>query len=424
MVAMGLMGVSGIVFNIMVGRSYAPAVLGIFNQVFAIHMVVSQMAVGGIHLSILKHIPELAAHPGEAATALRAALGVAALLGGAVCVVLTLLAEPLARLLESPSVHLGLLLVVPGIWLFGLNKVLLLAICGAGHLKSYALLSGTRYVLILLFLLGAIGLGVEGDYLPGVLTLSELFLLLPVGARTWWLFRTSAPTGSVFAWSRRHMAFGARAFFSNLAIEVNARVDILLLGVFLPDRMVGIYSFAALFTEGMLQFSSAMRQVVSPRIAVFAVQGEWAGLAELIRRMQRHFVPVMAVLCLVAWLLFAPLVEVLLGSREYLEGEIPFAILMLGVVVGARALPFQFLLNQCGFPGQNALLMMAVALTKAVGNLVLIPVWGLEGAALGTVISLLAMEPYLRGLTRRSLGVDLWRLHAPHGGRMGSDNMD
>jgi O-antigen/teichoic acid export membrane protein len=43
-VSLGIAGVCGIVVNYLVGEVYGPAALGVFNQVFAVYVVASQLA--------------------------------------------------------------------------------------------------------------------------------------------------------------------------------------------------------------------------------------------------------------------------------------------------------------------------------------------------------------------------------------------
>src|SRR5690349_7530199 len=46
-----ILGLSGVLINILIGYAYDASALGVFNQVFAVYIFFSQLAVGGIHLS-------------------------------------------------------------------------------------------------------------------------------------------------------------------------------------------------------------------------------------------------------------------------------------------------------------------------------------------------------------------------------------
>ena len=54
--SLGILACSGIIINIFIARYYGSSYLGVFNQVFAIYILLSQFAIGGVHFSTLKHI--------------------------------------------------------------------------------------------------------------------------------------------------------------------------------------------------------------------------------------------------------------------------------------------------------------------------------------------------------------------------------
>ncbi len=53
-------GSTGLFLTILIGAQYGPAVLGAFNIVFAIYIILSQVAAFGVHHSVLKHMAEFA----------------------------------------------------------------------------------------------------------------------------------------------------------------------------------------------------------------------------------------------------------------------------------------------------------------------------------------------------------------------------
>ena len=69
--------------------------------------------------------------------------------------------------------------------------------------------------------------------------------------------------------------YGAKSALAGVMLELNAKVDIWMIGVFLSDKLVGIYTFAAMVAEGvyqllvvlqtLLRFSSMLRSQVLHR---------------------------------------------------------------------------------------------------------------------------------------------------------------
>ena len=51
---------------------------------------------------------------------------------------------------------------------------------------------------------------------------------------------------------------------------MNTRIDVIMLGFFLDDKSVGIYSFAAFFAEGFLQLIIVIQNNLNPKIALLS----------------------------------------------------------------------------------------------------------------------------------------------------------
>src|SRR5690242_5229198 len=102
-VSLGIAGVCGVAVNYLVGVEYGASVLGVFNQVFAIYIVVSQLAVLGVHSSVVYHVA--ASHdPEEKRAIVTSALVVTLALSLAMGAVFLALAAPLGWMLDSPGV--------------------------------------------------------------------------------------------------------------------------------------------------------------------------------------------------------------------------------------------------------------------------------------------------------------------------------
>jgi Na+-driven multidrug efflux pump len=80
------------------------------------------------------------------------------------------------------------------------------------------------------------------------------------------------------------------------------------------------------------------------------------------------------------------------------------AILGAGVFVVSGFVPFDGVLLHAGRPEYYTLFTFAIAASNAVLNLLLIPVLGIQGAALGTALALALSVPYLSVIMRWQLG--------------------
>jgi len=384
--SLAVLAVSGLAANLLIMYWRGPDALGVFNEVFAIYIVVSQLAVGGAQISALKHC----AHAQDDLPRCGAIASSALMLVGAASLAMALGLHAsrgaIGAALDSPAVARGVGFVCPGLVFFSLNKVLANVLIGLRNMRAYAVFQASRYVLIVAGVVVLLGLGLPAPHLALSLTLAEavLFVLMAayVQARLFPLkFSLSRETR---AWLRRHFSFGIRSLLSGVMSEMNTRVDVLLLGYFLSDALVGVYSFASIFAEGFAQLTIVVRFNVEPIIGKMFSQGEQAGIHALAQRIRAAFYPVMILLGTVAVLAFPVLICLQRSATRAWGSWGVFAILVAGAVGGCGYRPFLGVLVQGGRPGVYSLVMIGSVLVNALLNVCLIPLWGIYGSALAT----------------------------------------
>lgn len=384
LVSFGILAVSGVVMNVVIFRAYGEDALGIFNQVFAFYIMLSQVAVLGIHFSALKHVSHNQndrARCADIATAATVLVGVLGLLVGAVTYAARYV---VAELWESPGVGIGLALTAPGLMFFALNKVLLNILNGLRCMRAYAVFQALRIIFILAGIVALITLGQPEAYLAASLTLAEVTLFVLLASYLHIRLLPFSFSMRLRSWITEHIHFGVRGFLSGALAEINTRVDVLMLGFMCSDALVGVYSFAALLAEGFGQIAMVLRRVVDPILGARFAAHEAEQIPAHAARIRRVAYPMMALVTLVA------IVGYPLGLRIVAPGDslaaswTVFAILMVGVFVNAGYRPFLGILLQGGRPGTHTVLITILVTGNAVLNAVLIPWLQIYGAAIAT----------------------------------------
>jgi len=395
-------GIAGIALSAAIALGYTDSVLGSFNQVFAAYIFFSQFAVLGIHHSVLTHVAA-AAEKDAATPIIRTGLATA-------CVPATLFAGlfyasagPISAMLESPAVATGIRYAAPGLFFFALNKVSLSAINGSRHMRAYALLTAGRF----LFMLGFFGLALRGNLtgaeLPAILSLAEglTFVLSLAALRPLLVGAKRGPEKT--AWVGRHIAFGLKGFLGGVVVELNTRVDVLMLGVFLSDAAVGMYSFAALVAEGLAQLLTVLRQNYSPILARLLASGDAIAARDTIIGGRNRVYPASALVGALAVLGYALGTSLVFSESGVAQSWPLFATLVAGLVIGSGYSPFSQILIVAGRPGWNTWMVLAILTTNALLNAFLIPAWGVHGAAVATAVSFGFAAVSLRFFARRLL---------------------
>jgi O-antigen/teichoic acid export membrane protein len=400
--SLAILGISGIAINVVIGLVYDPATLGTFNQVVAAYIVFSMLAAGGIHFSVLRAMASDGAGRDAGADILRGALVPTLLLSGLTTLLFIALSSPVASWLESPPVTQGMRIAAPGLFFFALNKVLLAVVNGQRRMRAFAVYQSLRYLLILGGLLLAVGLEAPGEILPGIFSFGETLLFLALAADVsirlpWWR------PGSWRRWGGRHLLFGVKSALSGILLELNSRVDILMLGWFLADDKVGIYSFAALFAEGFFQLLVVLQNNYNPILARMVSEGRIAELESIVRRARRRTYAAMVLVGLAAIAVYPIALRVLTNKPEFEESRLPFTILVAGIVLASGYLPFQNALSMGNRPGWHTALIGMTVLFNGLANALLIPLWGIQGAAAATGLAFVFSVLVLRFFARRLL---------------------
>ncbi|MEO6709067.1 MAG: polysaccharide biosynthesis C-terminal domain-containing protein, partial [Planctomycetota bacterium] len=249
-------------------------------------------------------------------------------------------------------------------------------------------------------------LGWSGDRLSFTWTFTEaiLFVVLAieVGVQVSWRHASE-----LARWSREHFSFGVRSVVSALLLELNAKVDIWMLGLWLDDASVGVYSLAANLAEGFFQLIIVLQNNFNPRMANLIAAGKHAELDALIARARRWIVPSFAAAALAAAAVYPWTLPLLAKDPSFHDSWLSFAILAGSIGALAAWLPFGNLLLMARHPAWNSLLMILVVGVNVAANAVLIPRFGIAGAALGTAIAFLVFALLLKLFARRLVGVRL-----------------
>jgi O-antigen/teichoic acid export membrane protein len=403
-VSLGMLAVTGLLLNSLIAKIYGTAALGIFNQVYAVYIFGAQIATFGIQFSVLRHLSDAGQDHARASRILGAALRAVAVPATATVLFLFACFKLLGGSLYSVGVAESIILMLPGLWCFAVDKVLLNALNGIEANSLYAVFTGLRYLLILVCLIGAIAIELPGEQLGLILTVSEGMLFLAIVAVC--LQRFSGVLRFADAdWIAVHRRFGARSILAGLAIELNSRVDVLILGVFTSDAIVGVYSFAAFFVEGLLQLTVISRRLVDPILTRLAANDVAALLALL--RHGRNLGALSAVILGCAAVLAYPWYATIAGTRELATASWPvFAMLMIGACVFAVYATFGDIFSQTGRPAVQSRLNVAILGSNIALNFMLVPFYGLIGAAVATCLSFIIGTLYFRALVRRHLAVD------------------
>ncbi len=402
-----ILGISGIGINLFIGIKYDAEVLGSFNQVLASYIVFSMIGSGGINFSTLKFVAENKAKPNLINEIVLGAL-IPTVFLSFFCSVLYKLSIPIfSAFLKSNLVATGMEYIIPGLFFFCINKVLLSGfVNGQERMKHLAFYQSLRYIFLFSFLILLISININGSLLPIIFSLTEslLFLILLIDLnKNASLFQAK----QYFKWIKIHLKYGFKCIVSGIFIELNTKVDVLMIGFFLTDDLVGIYSFAALFSEGFYQIIIILQNFYNPLFARLVSYKKIRTLKKITNEGQKKIIPITIFLGILIIYFFSWFINQTIFEDQYRESLFPFIILISGILISSGYIPFLNVLSMSDMPFWNSLLIFFTVLINIILNYLLIPLFGIQGAAMATSLSLIFSVYFLKVLCKRLIGIKL-----------------
>ena len=219
--------------------------------------------------------------------------------------------------------------------------------------------------------------------------------------------RSSSPTYTTRAWFR---SAGPMAITSALLV-VNTQTDVVLLGFLSSDADVGCYRVAIQLASLLLFLLVLWNAIVAARFAQLYAANDRHQLQELVSLSSL----VVTTWAVGVYLLFAvagrPLITGIFGP-EYQGAYVPLMILGAGQLVNAAAGPVGLLLTMTGHEREALKGVAAAAIANIALNLVLIPWFGIQGAATAAALSLVIWNMLLLRSVRRHLAIETFRWRA------------
>jgi O-antigen/teichoic acid export membrane protein len=177
---------------------------------------------------------------------------------------------------------------------------------------------------------------------------------------------------------RASLRYGSKAYLANGMQFLNYRVDMLILNGWHGPLAVGFYSIAVLFAERLGMISGAASTVLFPRVAASD-----DGHTEATPTVSR-VVFWSTVACALGFLLISrPLVRILY-SPEYLPSVAPLQVLLIGMVALSVTDVVAHDFSGRGRPEVNTAISAMTLVLNVVVCLLLVPRYGLLGAAWAT----------------------------------------
>jgi O-antigen/teichoic acid export membrane protein len=185
----------------------------------------------------------------------------------------------------------------------------------------------------------------------------------------------------------RHIDFGRKSLLGLFALEINSRVDVIVLSIFFSQYLVGVYSLFALIVDGCQQLLQVARTLLTPVFSKLLRENSAEVKLDFLRKTKRNTFYISIALSPLIFIIYFMIIA-LLGkefSAEYSWLCLFMLVASMAICSGATIL--DFVINQLGEPSKLTAARIKVLFANCSLNLCLVPSLGIYGAALATSVS-------------------------------------
>ncbi len=401
-----ILAISGVIINIAVTLFRDPHALGIFNLSYAVYIAASQFAVLGIHYSVLRHAAFYNIDLQKRSQMFSSAFGLCLILGLCSALIVYLSEGFFFFLFASHETALAIKYAGLGLIFFPANKVILAYLNALHKMKLFSFLQALRYIIVM-----GVVTYISWTDLP-IYFSSWSFLIgesvtIVMGLYFLWIKKLVTQLSLEKEWIRTHLIFGSKGLFAGIFAEINSRLDVILVGIFLNEMQVGVYSFAAMLADGLYHILAMIRINFNPLLVSYLKNKQWNDAIDLRKSASKYIIPIMFLISLIIISSYYIFAFQLVPAKGLQTGIYSLSILLGGLICISYLVPFDNLLIISGHPGYQTIQQVFMVGSNLLVATLLIPIIGIKGAAIGTIAGYCVGLFLLNYLTKKLIG---WHL--------------
>ena len=260
--------------------------------------------------------------------------------------------------------------------------------------RKMLLLSSTEFtknliVLLFIILFIKLGYGVLSPVLAYVLVFPVLFMLyFPAALKIFNILKYK--TIGHAAMSKKLLLFAAPVLATGMGNKIIGYLDTFVLTYFRDLSEVGIYNIILPSALIFLFFGTAIASILFPLTSELWAKKDTKRLAEGLRLLYRYAF-FFTIPFLFTIIIFSRVIISFFFGKEYVDGTIALQILLVGTLFSVVGTINYNFLSGIGNPQVVTKITLLAALANAILNIILIPHYGMNGAALTTAASYLLM---------------------------------
>ena len=212
---------------------------------------------------------------------------------------------------------------------------------------------------------------------------------------------------------KRTFSYAIPLFMTGFFVQMMGYIDMSLLGIFLPESYVGVYSVSISLATSFWIFLTSFSYIFFPVVSGLLAKGDYSHSRELYLVISR-WIFTLSVPFAFGLILFAPQILTLLFGEAYATGYAALIILVMGYFFNVITGPASDVLKALGRVKFIFWFNVLMAGINLILNILLIPKYFLVGAAVSTTFTLFLKEFVIFLVAKKELQMSFnWKKYLP-----------
>ncbi|WP_394295989.1 flippase [Methanosarcina acetivorans] len=374
----------GFPITVLLGRYLGASDLGLYRMVNTIFGTLMLFATIGIPASVIKYVAEFRDNEEKLREIISASLITSILLGLFSFSFIYINAGIFADLFNMPELT-GLLKILAFAFPFSIiSNTLLGLLNGLREMTKNACVSIIQsaslliFTFLLVFKCGVNG-AVIGIVLSSVLTTILLVFIQQISKLTF---------SNIYGTIVQIIDFGSKTVLSNAINLINYQADTLMIGYFMTKMDVGVYSVAIMFAKLIWILPDSLQRITFPLISEYHAKKMSDSIKQVVEKCMKY--SCLFLIFISTFFIFwgEEVIDLIFGN-EFEGSYFPLIILLIGTLFYGITKSVGSIFASIGKVSLVYKIPLVSAVLNIILNSMLIPLYGINGAALATTISLL-----------------------------------
>ena len=375
----------GLLLSIVLARWLGAAGLGLYRMTLTIYGVGTLFAAFGIPTALIKYIAEYKDDDEKIHQITSCSFINAVIIGLIAAVAFLFLAPFIAGIFKMPELSTLLKIIALAVPFASLYQSQVGLLNGLRRMKLFAVLMAGNSVLMCILIVAPVllGFGVEGAISGFAISVAGACFLGSVLSKKF--FKLSLR--DYIQNTKKILSFGGKMFSANAINQINYQADILLIGYFLTATQIGYYAVAVSLSRFFWIIPDSIQKVVYPAASEYWGNNNHAALQTMIDKSMKYTACALIPIGLGVGFFANDIIATIYGE-EFIHAVLPLLILIIGTVIVSIPKSLGATIAAVNRPDLEPKKIICSASVNVVLNILLIPRFGITGAAIATTCSL------------------------------------